>query len=58
MPPASLSSISCFEWLRDGGGDMVVGRVLSGCVSMEGRYGVDKGGGGSGVTINNIVADG
>ena len=37
---------------------MVVGHVLSGCVSTEGRYGVDKGGGGSGVTINNVVADG
>ena len=37
---------------------MVVGCVLSGCVSMEGQYGVNKGGGSSGVTINNVVADG
>jgi len=37
---------------------MVVGCVLSGCVSTEGRCGVDEGGGGSGVTINNVVADG
>ncbi len=30
---------------------MVVARVLSGCISTEGRCGVDKGGGGSGVTL-------
>ena len=36
---------------------MVVGRVLSGCISTEGRYGVDKGGGCKGDHKANAMSD-